>query len=196
MRKSISLTSLFLLLLLAACQSPSYSWLGNLYDQPHPAPNFELASTQGDEYDLSQQRGRIVLLFFGYTYCPDVCPATVGDAAWLLDQLGPEADQVDFAFITVDPERDTLEQLAGYLGSVNEQLIGLRPEPRDLEGLQSAYGITVVVEPNGDPDIYFIAHTARIFLVDQDGLLRANYEFATPRADLLADLEYLLERDL
>jgi protein SCO1/2 len=195
MRKSLPLTLLLLLLLLSACQSPSHTWRGNLYDQPQPAPNFELASTQSDVYDLSQQRGRIVLLFFGYTYCPDVCPATVGDAAWLLDQLGPEADQVDFAFITVDPERDTLEQLAGYLGSVNERLIGLRPEPRDLEGLQSAYGITVVVEPNGDPDIYFIAHTARIFLVDQDGLLRANYEFATPRTDLLADLEYLLGRD-
>jgi protein SCO1/2 len=195
MRKPNTLTLLALLLIATACQTSSYTWRGNLYQQPQSAPHFELASTQGDVYDLSQQRGRIVLLFFGYTYCPDVCPATVGDAAWLLDHLGPDADQVDFAFITVDPERDTLEQLEAYLGLVNERLIGLRPEPEDLEGLQSAFGVTVVVEPNGDPDHYFITHTARIFLVDQDGLLRANYDFATPRADLLADLEHLLERD-
>jgi protein SCO1/2 len=195
MRKSLNLVILLLLPLLAACRQSPYEWRGSLYDPPNPAPDFALPSTQDDTFRLSDQGARITLIFFGYTFCPDVCPATVGDAAWRLDQLGPQSDQVQFVFITVDPQRDTLDRLSTYLGAVDERLIGLRPDPEGLEDLLYAYGATYVIEPSDDPEMYLITHTARIFLVDQDGLLQANYDFATPRDDLLADLEHLLESD-
>jgi protein SCO1/2 len=181
--------------MITACQSAPYEWRGNVYDPANPAPQFELPSTQGGSFRLSDQEDHVTLIFFGYTFCPDVCPATVGDAAWLLDHLGPIADQAQFVFITVDPPRDTLDRLTTYLGAVDDRLIGLRPEPEQLEELLYAYGATFVIEPSDDPEMYLITHTARIFLVDQDGLLRANYDFATPREDLLSDLEYLLEND-
>jgi protein SCO1/2 len=195
MRKLYPTILLLVLSLLAACGSSPYTWRGNLYDPPNPAPDFELPSTRGDDFRLSEQAGRVTLIFFGYTYCPDVCPATVGDAAWLLDQLGSDADRVDFVFITVDPQRDTLQRLTTYLGSVDDRLIGLRPQADAVEDLLYPYGATFVIEPGDNPDTYLITHTARIFLIDQNGLLRANYDFATPRQDLLADLEHLLESE-
>ncbi len=184
---------LLMALLAAGCRPQPYVWHGSPYSDPQPAPAFALVDTAGKAFDSGEAHGSAVLLFFGYTFCPDVCPATTADVAWSMEQLGPLAERATFAFITVDPRRDTAEVLRRFLDGFNTRFVGLTGTPAQLESTRQAYGVYAEPEPSADPDTYLITHTSRLFLIDSDGLLVASYPFGTPRADLLADLQHVLE---
>ena len=108
-----------------------YALHGLVLDQPETAPDFTMSDQHGSAYTLSHQRGRAVLLFFGYASCPDVCPLTLADLARVKQELGPSADSVEFIFVTVDPERDTLEEMKDYLSHFDPEFVGLRGGGRD-----------------------------------------------------------------
>jgi len=180
-------------LLLTACAPRAHSWHGTTYETPPTAAVLTGTMTSSSPNSMIEDARAPHLVYFGYTKCPDFCPATLGIAADLYEQLGDEAEAVRFYFVTVDPERDTPEVLTEYLNAFDSRFIGVRPETEALPALLAAYGATAFVDPaQHDSDSGVIAHTSRLFLVDQDGLLRAHYPFDTQAADLLADVRYLL----
>ncbi len=175
---------------LAACGAYQYKGTTHPGD---PAPDFSLPAAQGGTFRLSDQRGRIVLLFFGYTHCPDVCPTTLAEARQMLNALGDQADRVRFVFITVDPERDTLDDLAAYAAHFHPDIIALGGDPAQLQPVYDAYHVYVEKVPaEGSDTAYTVTHTARVFLVDAQGRLRLSYAFGTPWQDVVDDIRHLL----
>ncbi|WP_431862184.1 SCO family protein [Azospirillum sp.] len=137
------------------------------------SPRFALTDHTGRAVTQADFAGRFLLLTFGYTACPDVCPTGLQTMAATLDALGPEAGKVRAAFITVDPQRDTPAQLSGYVALFHKDLIGLtgdEPAIADVAKQMRVKYAKVVVRPE-DPDAYAMDHTASFFLIGPDGRL-------------------------
>jgi len=184
---------LLILISLVTAGCGSYEFNGTEYVDAQPATDFELTATDGERFRLSDHQGQIVLMFFGYTSCPDVCPTTLAEARRILDDLGEDADQVRFLFITVDPERDTSDVLATYTTAFHPDIVGLTGDPQDLEEVRQAYGVFAEKEVLDESATgYIVNHTARIFLVDAKGQLRLSYRFGTSPDDILQDVRHLL----
>jgi protein SCO1/2 len=118
----------------------------------------------------------------------------LADVRWALNELDERSQEVDLVMITVDPERDMLDRLNQYLSVFSSSFIGARAEGEELEWLKESYGVYAERDPSDNPSDYLVTHTARVFLVDQDGFLITNYSFGTPKEDILKDLEYLLDQ--
>jgi protein SCO1/2 len=147
----------------------------------------------GGRFRLSEHRGQIVLMFFGYTSCPDVCPTTLAEARRILEDLEDDSEQVTFLFITVDPERDTPEVLANYVTAFHPAIIGLTGASDELGAVRQAYGVFAEKEVLDESAAgYVVNHTARVFLVDAEGRLRLSYAFGTVPDDILQDIRHLL----
>jgi protein SCO1/2 len=186
---AVVLASLFL----TACQP--YHFKGTEYLDASPAPDFELIRDDGGTLRLSDQKGKVVLFFFGFTSCPDVCPTTLADAKRVLLALGDQASRVTYLFITVDPERDTPAVLDRYVGLFHPAIIGLTGSPEVLAQVWEDYGIVaekVALEGTGGG--YTITHTVRLFVVDAENHLRLSYGFGTPYEDILEDIRQLILR--
>lgn len=167
---------------------------GTVFDPAPSAPEFELTRGNGDSFRLSETRGDAVLLYFGYTSCPDVCPTTLSDLRRVLEELGPDAEQVQVIIVTVDPERDTPQKLQEYVSIFDPAFIGLSGSMDELEKVWSDYGVYREEEqlPNSATG-YLVNHTARLYLIDQDGNMRLSYSFGTPTDDILHDLKMLID---
>jgi len=178
-------------ILLAACRP--YQFKGTEYADDVSAADFALTDTAGRPFRLHEQQGKLVLLFFGYTYCPDVCPATLAEMKRVMEGLGDKLPNTRFLFITVDPERDTPEQLGQHLANFHPGLIGLTGTPETLQAVYSDYGIYAAKVPQAESAAaYTMEHTARLFLIDQQGRLRLSYTYGTPAEDILQDMVHLL----
>jgi len=167
---------------------------GTLYDPALPAPGIELTRGNGGSFRLGEMRGRVVLLFFGYTSCPDVCPTTLSELRRVVDGLGADADRVQVVFVTVDPERDTPEKLGKYVAMFNPSFIGLSGPLEALEMVWREYGVYRAVQqmPNSATG-YLVDHTARLYVVDPDGNLRLSFSYGAPTEDILHDVNLLLK---
>jgi len=167
---------------------------GTLYDPALPAPEIELTQGNGSSFWLSAMRGNVVLLFFGYTSCPDVCPTTLSEMKRIVADLGSDAEQVQVIFVTVDPERDTPQKLQEFVSIFNPSFIGLSGSMDELESIWAEYGVFREVEqlPNSATG-YLVNHTARVYLIDRDGNLRLSYSYGTPKDDYVHDLKILLK---
>jgi protein SCO1/2 len=160
-------------------------------DPAKPAPEFQLVDQNGQPFRLSDHRGQVVALFFGYTHCPDVCPLTLGYIATASSQLGVDAPKVQFVFVTVDPERDSPERLNEYLSRVYAPIAGLSGPNSDIERVWSDYGILVKREPRDDGS-YFVGHSAQMTLVDASGQVRDVLPMGSDGDDLLNDIRWLI----
>ena len=148
----------------------------------------------GSNFRLSEQRGDVVWLFFGYTSCPDVCPTTLSELRKVNTELGSNADQVEVIFVTVDPERDTPEQIQKYVSIFNPAFIGLSGSLEELELVWKDYGVYREVEQvSSSASGYLVTHSARVYLIDRDGNLRLSYSYGTPTDDIVHDLKILFE---
>jgi cytochrome oxidase Cu insertion factor (SCO1/SenC/PrrC family) len=130
---------------------------------------FDLIDQTGRRRTDADFRGKLVLLYFGYTYCPDVCPTDLMAIAAAVDRLGAAGGEVQPLFVTVDPERDTVEQLAGYVGAFHPRLIGLTGAPQQIRKVALAYKVYYAKVPAADAADYAIDHTGFIYLVGRDG---------------------------
>lgn len=179
-------------ILLNSCQT--YDFRGTLYGESELAPDFGLHNVQGGIYRLSESRGHIVLIYFGYTFCPDICPGTLAHARQMFDSLGEQADMVEFLFVTVDPGRDTADVMAAYVSAFHPRIVGLTGSPDELSKVFADYGIVAEKELLPESAVgYVMNHTTRVFLVDQPGNLRLSYPFGTPTEDMVADIRHLLK---
>jgi protein SCO1/2 len=171
----------------------TYEFKGAVLEPPTPVPDFELRSTTGDPFHLSQVKGDIALIYFGYTYCPDVCPLTLAYLKQALADLEGR-ERVHVIFISVDPERDTPEVLRRYLNAFDPSFIGLTDDFARVEQVMKPYGAMAKREEVPDSTAgYLMAHTARLFLVGPDQTLRLTYPHGFQPADLRSDLTYLLK---
>lgn len=176
--------------------APPAAFRGTVYSEPYPpAPEIELRRANGDDFRLSQMRGNIVLLFFGYTSCPDVCPTTLAELKSALDKIGQEkAQNVKVVFVTVDPGRDTPQRVQEYVNHFNSEFIGLSGSEAELQKTWNEYGVFREVVQATSAAGYLVNHTARVTLIDRDGNLRASYGFETPVDDIVHDLHLLMKQ--
>jgi len=174
---------------------PSGELRGTAYTEPYPlAPEFDLTGGNGNDVRLSEMRGNIVLLFFGYTTCPDVCPTTMAELKSVTDKLGAEKSKnVKVILVTVDPERDTPQRMQEYVNHFSKDFIGLTGAEAELAKVWNDYGIFRQVVDENSAAGYGIDHTARITLIDQNGNLRASYGFDTPVDDIVHDVKLFLD---
>jgi len=143
---------------------------------------------------MSDLKGQVVLMFFGFTTCPDVCPTTLADAKRILTSLDEDAEEVVYLFISVDPERDTPEALEKYVNNFHPAIVGLTGTPEELAAVWKDYGIFVNKVPLENSSLgYTMEHTARSYLVDSDGNLRLTYAYGTPYQSILEDVRQLLK---
>jgi protein SCO1/2 len=169
-----------------------YRYNGVVIDPPAPAVDFTLTDQHGQPFTLSQQRGKMVMIFFGYTNCPDVCPITLSEFKRIKALLGDQADQVEFVYITVDPERDTVERLAQYLPNFDPQFIGLTGSEAELEPVWKAYGVYHEKQDAGSAAGYLVDHSTRTYLIDGNGNWRINFPYEMSAEKVSADLLHLL----
>ncbi len=169
------------------------SFRGTAYEAPYPvAPNFRLTDANGKPFILNANKGKIILLFFGYTFCPDVCPTTLSEMKLTMDKLGDNAENVQVIFISVDPGRDTSAHMQKYVERFNPTFIGLSGTEQELEPIWNEYGIFREVVPGTSATNYIVNHTARVFMVDTKGYLRLSFGFQTPPEDIAHDIEIVL----
>lgn len=179
----------FLLWRIAPAPPPDLGADAHVLPVPLAIPDFELMDHRGEAFTHDDLEGRWTLLFFGYTYCPDICPVTLQKLAPVLDLLGPESETVA-VFVSVDPERDGRARLAEYVAFFHPALVGASGEMHEIETLTGAIGVFhQKSEIPGASEGYLVDHSASLFLVDPSGRLHAIFhEPEDPQgfADLLA----------
>ncbi len=209
MRKTILAGShvvLLLSLLFASCSqsdapppepTPTVSaFRGSVLSQPIAAADFTLTDQHGQPFRLSAQRGKVVLLFFGYTSCPDVCPTTLSAWKRVHEELGDEAERVRFVFVTVAPERDTPERLGLHVDLFNPDFVALTGTPDELGPVYEAYGVYYEkLETPGSALGYLVNHTSSGYVIDPQGDWRLRHAFGTMSADIAYDIRELLRGD-
>jgi protein SCO1/2 len=171
------------------------SFRGTTYAEPYPAaPEIELTRDNGASFKLSAMRGNVVLLFFGYTSCPDVCPTTMAELKQALEKLDEEdAKQVQVLFVTVDPRRDTPARVQEYVDHFNPNFIGLSGTDSELQKVWNDYGVFREIAEGTSAAGYIVDHTARVTVIDRGGNLRLSYAVDTPVDSVVHDLKLLLK---
>jgi protein SCO1/2 len=159
------------------------------------APDFSLLSTRTEQpVSLGDFRGKVVLLYFGYTTCPDVCPSTLSDVTRAYEILGDKTQDVQFLWVTVDPERDTPEKMEDYISHFNTEFMGLIPSSaEELAQVASDYNIYYERIDYGSGAGYLMDHTGSVALIDADGMWRAIISFNAVPEDIAADVGYLVK---
>jgi protein SCO1 len=171
------------------------SFRGTTYAEPYsPAPEFSLLDAKGDGFNLKDIRGKVVLLFFGYTYCPDICPTTLAQLKLAMQDLGKKSEQVQVVFISVDPKRDTSTSMQSYVERFDPAFIGLGGTEEELAPIWSEYGIFREIVEGTSENNYIVNHTGRIILIDQDGNLRLSYGLQVDPEDISQDIQILLRQ--
>lgn len=170
-----------------------YTFRGATLEPPDQAVDFTLTDQNGQPFSLAEQRGNVVLLFFGYTNCPDICPATLSDMQLVLNRLGDKASNVRVVFITVDPERDTVEKLQRFTARFDERIVGLTGDSPQLVAVYQAYGAGATRRelPNSALK-YAMDHTATTTVIDKTGQRRLLFGFGSPVEDMTSDIQALL----
>ena len=165
------------------------------FEPPRPAPDFTLPAASGAEFRLSRHLGKVVVLTFGYSSCPDVCPTVLAELAQVRERLGAAARRVQVVYVSVDPERDTPTRLQGFTEQFDKTFLGLTGPMDQLAPVWKAYGVSVVRRdlPGSNPPTYLVHHSASVFLIDAAGRLRVMAPFGTPADDLLHDIRVLLK---
>jgi protein SCO1/2 len=182
-------------LLLAACRrSPTFN--GQVVDPAQPAPDLAGVNWDGKPFRLRDQRGKVAVVFFGYTYCPDVCPFTLAKMKLLYGRLGARADDVKVVFVSVDPQRDSVEKLAQYVPNFDRRFYGVRMEDNVLLKTAGAFNVAIHYgAPKGGletPTFYLVDHTATYFVIDRQGRLRLKFPPNATVDQMLPDVEKLL----
>jgi protein SCO1/2 len=193
MVKRFGTAALLALTLLALAACGSYEYKGATIDPPKPITDFTLPAHDGSQFRLSEHQDGLLLVYFGYTYCPDVCPATMYQIKRAMEELGDQADAVQVVMITVDPERDTIEQIGNYVTNFNDRFLGLRTTDLEtLDAILTDFGAYYTIEePEDGGNDYSVSHTAAVFVLDSSGMVEI-FSYGTMGEDMASDLKHLL----
>ena len=196
MHKRFRISAILLILLtfaaLAGCAQP-YTFRGTELVGDKPAPDFTLTGAGGQQVSLSDLRDKVVVLYFGYTFCPDVCPTTLTDMKQVMKLLGKKADDVQFIMVSVDPERDTPEKLNEYVTYFDPRFIGLTGTPEEVVTAATPFGVIFEKHEGTAATGYLVDHTATLSVIDKDGRMRLLFPFDADPKDIAADLQHLIK---
>lgn len=154
--------------------------------------DFALKDHNGNVRRLADFKGKAVLVFFGFTHCPDVCPTTLAELANVMKELGPQADKLQVLFVTVDPERDTPEVLAKYVPAFDPRFLGLSGTPAETEKMAKEFKVFYQKAPGKTPGSYTVDHTAGSYIFDTQGRIRLFVRHGQGAEPILHDLKLLL----
>ncbi len=167
------------------------SYYGNVYERE--APNFTLTDHNGSEVSLSDFEGKVVLIFFGYTSCPDICPMTMSVVDNVVDNLGDKGDQVQVLFVSVDPERDTQEKLKSYMEYFNDSFIGLSGTSEEIDEVADDYNVFYEKEYVDSASDYLIGHNSSVLLITPKGEIFLRYpQNKMDPVSIASDIERIL----
>jgi protein SCO1/2 len=175
-------------------EGPASGGIGAVYDPPRPAPRLHLSGA-GGVFDLSQERGHAVLVFFGFTRCPDVCPETLARWAKVRAALGADSGRVRFVFVSVDPDHDTPAIAAEYARTFHPSFLGLSGSAAEVGEVALAWGVAAkpAATAGATPDSGIqVVHTAQVFVVDGEGLLRWSYGRSATVEEIAAGVRGIL----
>jgi protein SCO1/2 len=161
-----------------------------VFDPPRVAPNFVLDGSNGEQLALEMFKGKVVVLGFGFTSCPAVCPTTLGVLAAAKRRLGAAGGDVQVVYVTVDPLRDTPEHMKKYLGTFDATFLGGSGTEQSLAKVRASYGIQAEKKSFGDDHTY--AHSSYTYFIDRKGVLRALMPYGRSPEDYVHDLKILL----
>ena len=153
---------------------------------------FSLNDHTGKPVTLESYKGKVVVLFFGFTHCPDVCPTTMAEMSAVMKELGPDADKVQVLFATLDPERDTKELLSQYVPGFDQRFVGLYGTPEQVAATAKEFKVFYQKVPGKTPDSYTIDHTAGSYVFDKSGKLRLFLRHGGGPAPIVHDLKLLV----
>ena len=170
-----------------------YSFHGTVINPPLPVTDFSLQTANEEVFRLSEQKGKIVLLFFGYTSCPDVCPVTLATFKQVNDNLGEDAQKVRFVMITADPDRDTPDKVAEYAARFNPEFIGLSGDMTALASIWKELGVFVEKQESGSAAGYLVSHTASVYVLNQSGSLFMTFPYGTTATEIADDIRQILK---
>jgi protein SCO1 len=166
---------------------------GVMLDPPKPMPDFTLSAASGP-VRLSDFRGKIVVLYFGYLSCPDVCPTTLAALRQALDTLGPEAQKVQVVFVSVDYKRDTPQKILGYVTNFRPDFVGLTGSQAQIDAVTQDFGIFYALNAPDASGFYSVDHTATVQVLDPQGNLILTWPYGLQPDEMAGDLQVLLGR--
>jgi protein SCO1 len=179
-----------MLLSLTAHAGDAEGLKAGVFNPPREAPDFSVRGSDGTALTLNRYRGKVVVLGFGYTSCPNVCPVTLAVLAQAHRKLGPLGSQVQVIYLTVDPERDNAERLKQYLAAFDPTFVGGTGTAAQMAAVRSSYGVTA--EKHGTGSDYAVAHSSFVYLITRDGKLRALMPFGHKADDYVHDISMFL----
>jgi protein SCO1/2 len=192
-RRVISIAAIAACLALAACDGRSVDWYGRDITGVMPDLAFTMRrANDGKPVTAADYRGKIALVYFGYTNCPDVCPTTLANLAEALRRLGPKAKTVRVLFVSVDPDRDTAAILKAYVNAFSPEMDGLRGTKNAIAALARRYRVAYSVKKPTKTHAYEVNHSAAVFVFDRDGRARLVTLKTDDTAALTADMERLM----
>lgn len=190
----IALIALAVLALVAVVVIPRlrpHVFHGQVLQSPDPV-DFELTAHTGERVRLSDFRGKHVVLYFGYTFCPDVCPTTLARINQTLNLLDEKADDVQVLFVSVDPERDTPAKLAQYVGAFNPTFLGLTGSEQDVMQAATPFGVYFAKQEVEGKSDYLVDHTATAMVVDTEGRVKLIWPPSTSSEFMAEDLRHMI----
>jgi protein SCO1 len=183
-------------LMLAALPVPAVAKTPRLksgvFEPAQPAPAFTLKGSDGTELSLGRFKGKLVLLMFGFTHCPEVCPTTLATLAQARKELGAAAADVQVVYVTVDPERDDVNRIRQYLGAFDASFVGGTESPARLAEMRKRYGVVAEKIAPKQGSAYGMNHSTSVFLIDRAGRLKAMMPYGHEARDFVHDLKLLL----
>jgi protein SCO1 len=156
------------------------------------AKDFALTDHNGKPRTLADFKGKAVVVFFGFTHCPDVCPTTMAEMASVMQELGPQADRVQVLFITLDPERDTPALLSKYVPAFDPRFLGLVGDKAQTDKVAADFKVFFQKVPGKEPGSYSMDHTAGSYVFDPQGRIRLFVRHGQGAAPIVHDLKLLL----
>ena len=167
---------------------------GTVIQSPDLAADFTLTASTGEQLSLSDLRGKVVLMYFGYTFCPDACPTTLNELKKVPAALGDRADEVQVVMVTVDPQRDTPEVLREYLSHFDPSFLGLTGTEEEVLAAATPLGIYFSAHEGSAASGYLVDHTTSVLAIDKEGYMRLLYSFETPGEAIADDMRHLVRQ--
>ena len=181
---------IFSLILVSCAKNAEFKFNGSDISNANLNSSFELLSHTGEIKKITDFKGSVVAIFFGFTHCPDICPTSMQELKFIKESLGKQSDKLQVIFITLDPERDNQSLLNSYVPSFDKSFIGLTGSQEDINRVARQYKIFHMKV--GEGDSYTIDHSSGIYIIDKDGKIRVRHPYGSKVESIIEDIQHLI----